>query len=67
MGGSTEIKAKKQSLKVKVAKFPWSASGRALTFDKPDGLTKLIIEPDRTILGVGIVGRGAGELILKVL
>ena len=62
--GLTETEAKKQSLKVKVAKFPWSASGRALTFDKPDGLTKLIIEPDtERILGVGIVGRGAGELI----
>jgi dihydrolipoamide dehydrogenase len=47
-----------------VAKFPWSASGRALTFDRPDGLTKLVIEPEtERVLGVGIVGVGAGELI----
>src|SRR6266581_2771469 len=48
----------------KVARFPWGASGRALTLDRPDGLTKLIIEPEtERILGVGIVGVGAGELI----
>jgi dihydrolipoamide dehydrogenase len=47
-----------------VAKFSWGASGRALTLDRPDGLTKLIIEPEtERILGVGIVGAGAGELI----
>jgi dihydrolipoamide dehydrogenase len=49
---------------VHVAKFPWSASGRALTFDRPDGMTKLIIEPEtERLLGVGVVGHGAGELI----
>ncbi|MCK5572094.1 MAG: dihydrolipoyl dehydrogenase, partial [Bacteroidetes bacterium] len=47
-----------------VAKFPWSASGRALSFDRTDGLTKLVIEPEsERVLGVGIVGAGAGELI----
>lgn len=62
--GLTETEAKAQGKKVKVAKFPWSASGRALTFDKAEGLTKLIVEPDtERVLGVGIVGRGAGELI----
>jgi len=47
-----------------VAKFPWGASGRALTLDRTDGLTKLIIDPvTERILGVGMVGHGAGELV----
>jgi dihydrolipoamide dehydrogenase len=51
---------------VKVAKFSWAASGRALSFDRTDGLTKLIIDPEtERILGVGIVGHGAGELIAE--
>ena len=62
--GLTETEAKQKSIEVQVAKFPWGASGRALTLDRPDGLTKLIIEPEtERILGVGIVGAGAGELI----
>ena len=62
--GLTESEAKAKGIVVKVAKFPWAASGRALSFDRPDGLTKLIIDPDsERILGVGIVGTGAGELI----
>lgn len=62
--GLTEAEAREKDIKVEVAKFPWSASGRALTFDRPDGLTKLVIEPEtERILGVGIVGVGAGELI----
>lgn len=62
--GLTEAEAKAKGLEVEVAKFPWGASGRALTFDHPDGLTKLIIEPGtEKILGVGLVGHGAGELI----
>jgi len=62
--GLTESEAKEKGMQVQVAKFPWSASGRALTLDRPDGLTKLIIEPEtERILGVGIVGAGAGELI----
>ena len=62
--GLTEAEAKAKNIPIDVAKFPWGASGRALTFDRPDGLTKLIIcaETER-ILGVGIVGHGAGELI----
>lgn len=62
--GLTESEAKAKGIDVRVAKFPWGASGRAMTLDRVDGLTKLIIEPgtDR-ILGVGIVGQGAGELI----
>jgi dihydrolipoamide dehydrogenase len=62
--GLTESEAKAKGIEVKVAKFPWAASGRALSFDRTDGLTKLIIDPDtERILGVGIVGVGAGELI----
>jgi len=62
--GLTESEAKQKGMEVKVAKFLWGASGRALTLDRPDGLTKLIIEPEtERILGVGIVGSGAGELI----
>jgi dihydrolipoamide dehydrogenase len=62
--GLTETEAKEKEIPVQVARFPWAASGRALTFDRPDGLTKLIIEPEtERILGVGIVGAGAGELI----
>ncbi len=62
--GLTETEAKQKGITIEVAKFPWAASGRALTFDRPDGLTKLIIDPEtERILGVGIVGAGAGELI----
>lgn len=62
--GLTEGEAKAKGIEVEVAKFPWGASGRALTFDRPDGLTKLVIEPGTArILGVGLVGHGAGELI----
>src|SRR5579859_7338373 len=61
--GLTESEAKAKGIQVEVARFPWAASGRALSFDRPDGLTKLIIDPDtERILGVGIVGMGAGEL-----
>jgi dihydrolipoamide dehydrogenase len=62
--GLTEAEAKQNGIEIKVAKFLWGASGRALTLDRPDGLTKLIIEPEtERILGVGIAGAGAGELI----
>jgi dihydrolipoamide dehydrogenase len=64
--GLTEAEAKSKGITVEVAKFPWGASGRALTFDRPDGLTKLIIDPEtERLLGVGLVGHGAGELIAE--
>jgi len=64
--GLTETEAKEKNIDVKVAKFLWGASGRALTLDRTDGLTKLIIEPDsERILGVGITGVNAGELIAE--
>jgi dihydrolipoamide dehydrogenase len=62
--GLTETDAKKQNIPIEIAKYPWSASGRANTLERPDGLTKLIIDPEtERILGMGIVGVGAGELI----
>ena len=64
--GLTEADAEKQGIKVEVAKFPWPASGRAIAIDRVDGLTKLLIDPEtERILGVGIVGSGAGELIAE--
>ncbi len=64
--GLTEGDAQKQGKEVKVIKFSWAASGRALTLDRQDGLTKLIIDPaTERILGVGIVGVGAGEMIAE--
>jgi dihydrolipoamide dehydrogenase len=62
--GLTEAEARQRNITFEVAKFSWGASGRALTFDRPEGLTKLLIDPEtERILGVGIVGSGAGELI----
>ena len=64
--GLTETQAQKAGRTVTVAKFPWAASGRAITLDRVDGLTKLLIDPaTERILGVGIVGSGAGELIAE--
>ncbi len=64
--GLTETQAAKAGKTVVVAKFPWGASGRALTLDRTDGLTKLILDPEsERILGVGLVGPGAGELIAE--
>ena len=64
--GLTETQAQKEGRTVKVAKFPWGASGRAITLDRPEGVTKLIIDPaTERVLGVGIVGSGAGELIAE--
>jgi dihydrolipoamide dehydrogenase len=66
--GLTEAEAKAQGRAVEVSKFPWGASGRALTFDRPDGLTKLIVDAEtERLLGVGIVGHGAGELIAEAV
>ncbi len=66
--GLTETKAREQNIKFEIAKFPWAASGRATTLDRSDGVTKLIIDPDsERILGVGICGPGAGELIAEAV
>ena len=66
--GLTEAEAKERGVKYEVAKFPWPASGRAMTFDRTDGLTKMLIDPESDrVLGVGIVGAGAGELISEAV
>ena len=64
--GLTEAQAKDQGLTVKIAKFQWAASGRAATIGRADGLTKLVADSaSGRVLGVGIVGPGAGELIAE--
>jgi len=64
--GLTETQAQKTGRTVTITKFPWAASGRAITLDRTDGLTKLLLDPDtEVVLGVGLVGPGAGELIAE--
>ena len=64
--GITENYAKENNINYKVAKFPWAASGRATTLDRSDGVTKILIDPEtERIIGVGICGPGAGELIAE--
>jgi dihydrolipoamide dehydrogenase len=64
--GLTETQAQKDGREIKVARFPWAASGRAMTLDRTEGMTKLIFDPQsERVLGVGIVGVGAGELIAE--
>jgi len=66
--GLTEAEAKDRGVKYEVAKFPWAASGRALSFDRTDGVTKMIIDPEsERVLGVGVCGAGAGELIAEAV
>ncbi|MGH9406658.1 MAG: dihydrolipoyl dehydrogenase [Terriglobia bacterium] len=62
--GLTETQAQAEGREVKIAKFPWAASGRALTLGRSDGITKLVIDPrTERVLGMGICGVGAGDLI----
>jgi len=62
--GLTETQAAAENRPVKVARFPWPASGRAVTLDRTDGVTKLVIDPEtERVLGVGIAGPNAGEMI----
>jgi dihydrolipoyl dehydrogenase len=64
--GITESQAKEKGINYEIARFPWAASGRALTLDRSDGVTKLIVDPEsQRILGIGICGPGAGELIAE--
>ncbi len=64
--GLTETEAKEQGKKVEVAKFPWAASGRAVTLGLKNGLTKLIIDPETDrILGAGFVGKEAGSMVAE--
>ncbi len=64
--GLTETEAKEQMIEVKTAVFPWAASGRAMTLERSEGLTKLIVDPQtERILGAGIVGPNAGDMIAE--
>ena len=64
--GLTEDQALEQRVEVQISRFPWAASGRATTLGRSDGLTKLLVEPHtQRVLGIGIVGPGAGELIAE--
>jgi dihydrolipoamide dehydrogenase len=66
--GLTETEAKHQGRAYRVASFPWAASGRAQAVGRTEGLTKWLIDPDtERLLGCGIVGAGAGELIAEAV
>jgi dihydrolipoamide dehydrogenase len=62
--GLTEDEAKKRGVTVEITRFPWAASGRAQALGRTEGMTKLIVDPEsERVLGIGIVGAGAGDLI----
>lgn len=64
--GLTEHEAAAAGRTVEVSRYPWAASGRAHALGRTDGLTKMLVDPETdTVLGVGIVGPGAGELIAE--
>jgi dihydrolipoamide dehydrogenase len=66
--GLTETEAKRQKREIKRVRFPWAGSGRAMTLARTEGLTKLIVDPETDrVLGVGIVGAGAGEMIAEAM
>jgi dihydrolipoamide dehydrogenase len=66
--GLTETEATREGRPIQVARFPWAASGRAATLHRTDGVTKLIIDPEtERVLGAGIAGSGAGELIAELV
>jgi len=64
--GLTEQEAAAEGRPVEIARYPWAASGRAQSLARTEGLTKLLVDPQRdTVLGIGIVGAGAGELVAE--
>lgn len=66
--GLTEDKAKKEGIEVDIEVYPWAASGRAQALGCTDGLTKWLVDPKtHRVLGCGIVGSGAGELIAEAV
>ncbi|HUA44173.1 MAG TPA: dihydrolipoyl dehydrogenase [Solirubrobacteraceae bacterium] len=66
--GLTETSAREEGIDVEKAVFPWAASGRALSLGRSEGMTKLLFEPgSRRLLGAGIVGVNAGELIAETV
>jgi dihydrolipoamide dehydrogenase len=65
--GLDEQRAQREGIEFEKAVFPWSASGRALGMGRSEGLTKLLLEPaTHRVLGAGIVGRNAGELVAEI-
>ena len=65
--GLTQTEAREKGTKVKVLKFPWRASGRAVSIAAENGLTKLIVDPESgRILGGGVAGKNAGSLIPEI-
>jgi dihydrolipoamide dehydrogenase len=66
--GLTETEAREREIEYEKQSFPWAASGRALSLARDDGMTKLLYEPEsRRILGAGIVGVNAGELVAELV
>jgi hypothetical protein len=64
--GVTELEAKEKNLDFVITKLPWSASGRAVSLGRTDGVTKLIFDrPSHRLLGIGITGVHAGEMIAE--
>ena len=64
--GLTEEQAKAESIPIEVIKYPWAASGRAMALGRTEGFTKLLIDPDsERILGIGIVGVNAGDILTE--
>src|SRR4029077_10325188 len=64
--GLTEEQAKREGREVEVTRYPWAASGRAVSLGRTEGLTKFLIDPEtERILGIGLVGAGAGELVAE--
>ncbi|RTZ59697.1 MAG: dihydrolipoyl dehydrogenase [Gammaproteobacteria bacterium] len=64
--GETEITAKEKGIKYGVGKFPWAASGRSLGIGRDEGMTKLLFDEHEHVIGAGIVGPNAGDLIAEV-
>ncbi len=66
--GLTEEQAKAENIAVEVVRYPWAASGRAVALGRTEGFTKLLIDPDsERILGVGIVGVNAGDIVTEAV
>ncbi len=66
--GLTETQAKDSGIEYEKATFPWAASGRSLSMGRDDGLTKVLVEPGTNrLLGAGMVGPNAGELIAEAV
>jgi len=64
--GLTEHEAKAAGRTVEISRYPWAASGRAQALGRTEGLTKLLVDPEtERVLGVGLVGPGAGELVAE--